>query len=64
MSEDGQTCAGIMNLAGFIMIPLGWCFVRDQRLLGGCSVMTDSVKGFRAIPLGVVTTGSPTIQRL
>jgi hypothetical protein len=48
--QGGQTCAGIMNLAGIIMNPLDWCFVRRQRLLGGCPVMTGFVRGSSAIP--------------
>jgi hypothetical protein len=62
VSHGGQTCAGIMNLAGFIMNPLGWRFVPRQRLLGGCPVMTGFVMGFRAIPLILAAMGSPTIQ--
>jgi hypothetical protein len=53
-----------MNLAGFIMNPLGWCFVRRQRLLCGCVAVTGFVMGFRAIPLIVAAKGSVTIQRL
>jgi hypothetical protein len=64
VSQGGQPCAGTMNPAGFIMNPLGWCFVRRQRLLCGCVAMTDSVRGFRAVPLIVAATGSPMIQRL
>ena len=62
VSQGGQTCAGIMNLVGFIMNPLGWCFVRRQRLLGGCLVMTGFVMGFRALPLVAAAMGSPSIQ--
>ena len=59
-----QPCADIMNLAGFIMNPLGWCFVRRQRLLCGCVAVTGFVMGFRAIPLVAAAKGSATIQRL
>jgi hypothetical protein len=52
-----------MNLAGFIMNPLGWCFVRRQRLLRRCVSMTGFVMGFRTIPLIVAAKGSPSIQR-
>jgi hypothetical protein len=64
VSQGGQPCADIMNLAGFIMNPLGWCFVRRQRLLCSCVAMTGFVMGFRAIPLTVAATGSPTIRGL
>ncbi|HZM57338.1 MAG TPA: hypothetical protein VFC03_20170 [Acidimicrobiales bacterium] len=63
MSQGGQTCAGIVNLAGFIMNPLDWCFVPRHKLLGGCLVMTGFVMGFRALPLVAAAMGSPTIQR-
>ena len=53
-----------MNLASFIINPLDWCFPRDQRLLGGCAVMTGSVTGSGTIPLIVAAISSPTIQRL
>jgi hypothetical protein len=46
------------------MNPLGWCFVRRQRLLCGCVAMTGIVMGFRTIPLIVAAKGSATIQRL
>ena len=61
--QGGQTCAGIVNLVGSIMNPLVWCFVRRQRSLCGCVAMTGFVMGFRAIPLIVAATGSPTFQR-
>ncbi len=64
VSQGGQPCAHIMNLADFIMNPLGWCFVRRQRLLCGCVAVTGFVMGFRAIPLIVAAKGSVTIQRL
>jgi hypothetical protein len=64
VSQGGQTCADIMNLAGFIMNLLDWCFVRRQRLLCGCVAMTGFVMGFRTIPLTVAAKGSAAIQRL
>jgi hypothetical protein len=64
VSQGGQTCAGIMNLAGFIMSPLAWCFVRRPQWLDSCPVLTGFVMGFRALPLIVAATGPPTIQRL
>ena len=46
------------------MNPLGWCFVRRQRLLCGCVAVTGFVMGFRSIPLVAAAKGSVTIQRL
>jgi len=64
VSQGGRTCAGIMNLASIIMNPLGWCFVRDRRLVDGCLATTGLVTGVRVLPLIVAAMDSPTIQRL
>jgi hypothetical protein len=52
-----------MNLTGFIMNPLGWCFVRRPHWLGGCLVMMGFVRESRTFPLVVMATGSPGIPR-
>ena len=64
VSQGGQPCAHIMNLASFIMNPLGWSFVRRRRLLCGCPVMTDFEMRFRALPLIVTARDFSAIQRL
>ena len=63
VSQGGQPCAAIMNLAGFIMNPLDWCFVRRPQWLGGCPVVMGFKRESRTLPFVAAATGWPGILR-
>jgi hypothetical protein len=52
-----------MNLAGFIMNPLDWCFVRRPQWLGGCPVVMGFKRESRTLPFVAAATGWPGILR-